>query len=350
MVHNDKPHFSRGGARAGASAHGARVVFALGLSLMLAFGSLHLYARGAAEEAPEDGRLRVVATHSIIGDFVRNVAGEEVELTMLAGPNQDPHVYEPAPADSRILLEADLVFENGLQLKGWLDPLYAQSGSNATRVVVSDGVRLLDYEGEHGHDDHGHDDHGHSHDHDHDHVHGDYDPHVWQSVANAIVMVENTRDALMDADPANAELYEANAAEYIAELEELDDYIFELAELIPQERRLLVTGHEAFHYFADRYGFRTVGAALGAITTDEAEPSAGEIAALIDEIREVGAPAVFSETIVNPTLARRVAEEAGVQFVSPIYSDALDEPGTEAGTYIDMMRHNIEIMVDALAR
>ncbi len=491
MVHNNKPRFSQGGVR------GARMVFALGLTAMLAFGSLHLFARGAAEEAPEDGRLRVVATHSIIGDFVRNVAGDAVELTMLAGPNQDPHVYEPAPADSRILLEADLVFENGLLLKGWFDPLYRQSGSNATRVVVSDGVRLLDYEGEHGHDhghghddhghDHGHDshdhasvgeigefrildrgsgravvadirdnhwhgaipnvpvgdrvslgaiivsadgrdrdlsdpavndfivalapgatedivefvdhgdhvhirgiaegstevvfswthrgelryvtppiavrvdhdvhghahddhDHGHDHDHDHDHVHGEYDPHVWQSVANAIVMVENIRDGLMDADPANAQLYEDNAAAYIAELEELDDYIFELATMIPHERRILVTGHLAYQYFADRYGFRQLGATLGAITTEGADPSAGEIAALIDEIRDTRAPAVFSETIVNPTLARRVADEAGVEFVAPIYSDALDEPGTEAGTYIDMMRHNIEIMVDALAR
>ena len=311
----------------------------------LLFAAVQAFARGIAEEAPDSERLRVVATHSILGDFVANVAGDALELSLLAGANQDPHVYEPAPADSRALLEADIVFENGLLLKGWLDPLYAQSGSSATRVVVTHGVRLLEYDDEHGHDEHGHDEHGH----DDEHLHGDYDPHVWQSVANAIVMAENIRDALVDADPANAELYTWNAASYIAELEQLDRYILDLAETIPPDRRLLVTGHEAFAYFADRYGFRIVGAALGAVTTEGADPSAGEIAALIDDIRKAGSPVVFAESIVNPHLARRVAEEAGARFVAPIYSDALDEPGTAAGTYIGMMRHNIETMVDALA-
>ncbi len=349
----------------------ARAAALVVLAGAVGFGATQVFAGGSAEE-PERERLHVVATHSIIGDFVENVAGDAVELTVLAGVNQDPHVYEPAPADSAAVLGADLVFENGLLLKGWLDPLYRQSGSTATRVVVSDGARLLDYAGghddhghddhghddhghddhghdDHGHDDHGHDDHSHGHDHDHDHVHGEYDPHVWQSVANAIVMVENIRDALVDADPANASGYEDNAAAYIAELEELDDYIFELAEMIPHERRILVTGHLAYQYFADRYGFRQLGATLGAITTEGADPSAGEIAALIDEIRKTGAPAVFAENIMNSALAQQVAGEAEVAFVSPIYSGAIDEPGSDAASYIGMMRHNIEIMVDALA-
>ena len=329
----------------------ARAAALVVLAGAVGFGATQVFAGGSAEE-PERERLHVVATHSIIGDFVENVAGDAVELTVLAGVNQDPHVYEPAPADSAAVLGADLVFENGLLLKGWLDPLYRQSGSTATRVVVSDGARLLDYAG--GHDDHGHDDHGHDEheDDDHeddDHEHGEYDPHVWQSVANAIVMVENIRDALVDADPANASGYEDNAAAYIAELEELDDYIFELAEMIPHERRILVTGHLAYQYFADRYGFRQLGATLGAITTEGADPSAGEIAALIDEIRKTGAPAVFAENIMNSALAQQVAREAEVAFVSPIYSGAIDEPGSDAASYIGMMRHNIEIMVDALA-
>ena len=335
----------------------ARAAALVVLAGAVGFGATQVFAGGSAEE-PERERLHVVATHSIIGDFVENVAGDAVELTVLAGANQDPHAYEPAPADSVAVLEADLVFENGLLLKGWFDPLYHQSGSAATRAVVSDGARLLGYEGgndDHGHDDHGHDDHGdddHGHDdHGHgDHGHGEYDPHVWQSVANAIVMVENIRDALVDADPANAELYEDNAAAYIGELEELDDYIFELAEMIPHERRILVTGHLAFQYFADRYGFRQLGATLGAITTEGADPSAGEIAALIDEIRETGAPAVFAENIMNAALAQQVAREGDVDFVSPIYSGAIDEPGSDAASYIGMMRHNIEIMVDALAQ
>ncbi|TVR66918.1 MAG: hypothetical protein EA427_15295, partial [Spirochaetaceae bacterium] len=150
---------------------GAFVLFAA----LLVFGSTQVFARGS-REAPERDRLHVVATHSIIADFVQNVAGDAVELTVLAGANQDPHVYEPAPRDSRAVLDADIVFENGLLLKGWFDPLYRQSGSSARRVVVSDGVRLLDYRGDHGHghDDHGHD-HGHGdhdHGHDHDHAHG----------------------------------------------------------------------------------------------------------------------------------------------------------------------------------
>jgi zinc/manganese transport system substrate-binding protein len=162
-------------------------------------------------------------------------------------------------------------------------------------------------------------------------------------------MVTNIRDALIDADPANAATYRTNASSYINELEELDQEIMRLAGTIPEEQRLLVSGHLAFQYFADRYGFTQLGATLGSVTTEGADPSAGEIAALITEIRETGAPAVFAENIANPALAQRIADEAGVVFASPLFSDALDSPGRDAGTYIGMMRHNIRLIVDALA-
>ena len=333
-------------------------------------------ARGAAEPEPRT----VVATHSILGDLVANVAGDTVELQVIVGANQDPHVYEPAPADSIKLRNAALVFENGLQLKGWFDGLYERSGSTARRVVVSDGIHnLLAYDG-HGHDDHGHehdddhhDDHGHEHDDDHGHEHdddhghghghghghdddhhhdhdlGDDEPHVWQSVHNAEDMVKVIRDALIETFPEHADTYRANAAAYIEQLEELDDYIKQQAASIPESRRKLVTSHGAFDYFADRYGFTVVGTALGSVTTETRDPSAGEIAALVDEIRALEVPAIFAENIVNRSVIDTIAREAGVRVLYPLYSDALSDADSPAATYLGMMRHNIDLIVDGLA-
>ena len=328
-----------------------RKIVAAGAVIALVTTAGQIMARGSAESETKT----VVATHSILGDLVANVIGDTVALEVIVGANQDPHVYEPAPADSIKLRNAALVFENGLQLKSWFDGLYERSGSSARRIVVSHGIHHLLSSDGHGHDDYGHghdnehDDDGHDDDHhDDDHDHGEYDPHVWQSVHNAEDMVEGIRDALIETFPEHAATYRANAAAYIEQLEELDDYIKQQAARIPESRRKLVTSHGAFDYFADRYGFTVAGTALDSVTTESRDPSAGEIAALVDEIRALEVPAIFAESIVNRSVIDTIAREAGVRVLYPLYSDALGDADSPAATYLGMMRHNIGLIVDGL--
>jgi ABC-type Zn uptake system ZnuABC Zn-binding protein ZnuA len=182
----------------------------------------------------------------------------------------------------------------------------------------------------------------------HDHVHGEFDPHIWMSPRNAVVMVENIRNALVAADPANADFYAANAAVYIEKLQQLDAEIRALIAEIPAERRKLVTTHEVFGYFARDYGFEVVGSALGAATTEAADPGAGQIAALVEEIRAAGVPAIFVENVGNPALMARIAEEAGVKLAPPLYTHGLGPAGSGAEDYIGMIRTNVQIIVEAL--
>jgi zinc/manganese transport system substrate-binding protein len=264
-----------------------------------------------APAADSAAPLKVVATYSVLGDFIQRIAGDAVELTVLVGPDGDPHVFEPTPRDAVALAEADLVFENGLEFETWLDDLFTASGSTATRIAASDGVNVLafadhgdehddDHDDEHeAEDDHEHEEgdaheeghegtHEEGHEEAHAHEHGEFDPHIWLSPLNAIVMVENIRAALAAADPANADLFNANAAAYTEELQQLDAELRAQIETIPAERRKLVTTHDLFGYFARDYGFEVLGSALGAVTTEAADPSAGQIAELVEEIRSAG--------------------------------------------------------------
>jgi len=183
---------------------------------------------------------------------------------------------------------------------------------------------------------------------DHEHVHGEFDPHIWMSPRNAIVMVENIRNALVAADPANADFYTANAAAYIEKLEQFDAEIRALVAEVPEERRKLVTTHEVFGYFARDYGFELLGSALGAVTTEAADPGAGQMAALIEKIQAAGVPAIFVENVGNPALMARIAEEAGVKLAPPLYTHGLGPAGSGAEDYISMIRTNVNIIVEAL--
>jgi ABC-type Zn uptake system ZnuABC Zn-binding protein ZnuA/Zn/Cd-binding protein ZinT len=186
--------------------------------------------------------------------------------------------------------------------------------------------------------------------HDHEggeHDHGEFDPHIWQDPNNGIVMAENVRDALVEADEENTAAYEGNAEAYIAELTELDDYIREQVATIPESNRILVTSHDTFGYFADEYGFEVMNV-LGSLSTEAADPSAGELAELIGEIQESGVPAIFTENITNPALVEQVASEAGVIVAPTLYTDALGQPGTAGETYLSMLRYNIDTITEAL--
>jgi ABC-type Zn uptake system ZnuABC Zn-binding protein ZnuA len=183
----------------------------------------------------------------------------------------------------------------------------------------------------------------------HAHDHGELDPHVWQDPNNAIVMAENIRDALVEADPENARTYERNADEYISRLEGLDAEVSEKVAAIPEDRRVLFTTHDTFGYFAQEYGFE-VDTALGSVSTEASDPSAGEVAELVEEIRASGVPAVFAENISNPALMRRIADEAGVELAPTLYTDALGEPGSSGDTYLKMVRYNTTTIAEALGR
>jgi ABC-type Zn uptake system ZnuABC Zn-binding protein ZnuA len=191
-------------------------------------------------------------------------------------------------------------------------------------------------------------DHAEEEDHAHDgHDHGEFDPHIWQNPQNVIVMTENVRDALIAADPANAEAYTANAAAYIAELQALDAEIETAVSAIPAENRKLVTSHDALGYFAARYGFEVIATVLPA-TTEAADPSAGDVAEIIEAIQAAGVPAVFIENVSNPDLMEQIADNAGVEVAPGLYTDALGEAGSEGSTYLEMMRYNVAVIAAAL--
>lgn len=310
---------------------------------VLIFGAGLLQSTAAAPQARSD-RPRVVVTFSVLADIVANVAGEHVDLHTLVGPDGDVHTFEPTPADGRRLSDAVLVFENGLHYEAWLDSLYRATGSSARRVAVTDGLPVLhadadEHEGEDEHADEDEQDDGHG--------HTDEDPHMWQDVSRVVHMTTLIRDALAEADPAHSDAYHANASAYVAQLQALDSWILESVARIPEPRRKIVTPHNTFAYFADRYGFQVAGTALASSST-EAQPSAGHVAELVEEIRHQGVPVIFPENLGNQQLMQRLAAEAGVALGPPLYTDALGLPGSGAASYLDLMRHNVSALVSHL--
>lgn len=302
-------------------------------AVSLLAGGLALAASSLPAAAQSAGRLKVVATFSILADMVRNVGGERVEVVTLVGPNGDAHVYSPTPADGRRLTEARIVFTNGLKFEGWIDRLVKSSGTKAVRVEAARGVKPLKSED---------DGHGHG----HDHGHGDSDPHAWQSIGNTKTYVANIRDALIAADEAGKATYEANAASYLKQLDEVEAEVKDLVAKIPPERRRIITSHDAFRYLEDAYGIDFV-APQGVST--ESEASAKDVARIIQQIKREKIAAVFVENVSDARLMERIAKETGAKIGEKVYSDALSEPGGPAGTYIDMMRHNIRAFSAALS-
>ena len=296
-------------------------------------------ATGSPDSLP-DGRLPVVATHSILGEFVTIVGGDRIIVRTLVGPQGDAHEFEPRPTDAAAIAEAAILFENGLGFEPWLDDLYAASGSGAVRVVATDSMVPLPAAGlsgrggaEGGPGDL-----------------GQLDPHVWHDVTNAMRMVENVQAALLKADPSHADVYAANADAYLAQLTELDAWVRQQVERLPAGRRKLVTSHDTFGYFAVRYGFDVVGTALGGTTAGLADPSAGAIAELVEAIKAAGVRAIFAENVSNPGLMRQIAAEAGVELAPLLYTDALGEPGGAGDTYVKAIRYNVSTIVDALRK
>lgn len=322
--------------------------------------------------------LKVVATFSILGDWVQQVGGDRVEVVTIVPAGGDAHAFDPNPDQVGQIADADLIFEIGAGFETWLDDMVAASGSPAQRVVVSDGLDLIgangegeeheEHEDEESHaaeaspeaghqDEHEHegspaagDEHaaGAEDDHEDEHDHGEVDPHIWHEVSNVIAIAETIRSALGMADSASAATFDANAAAYTAELTELDTAIRDQTGSLPEDRRKLVTSHDTFGYYARAYDFEITGTAL-TLTTESGDPPASEIANLVEEIQSAGVPAIFAENVSNPDLMQAIADEAGVTLAPTLYTDALGEPGSDGETYIAMMRYNTTTIVTALS-
>lgn len=265
-------------------------------------------------------RLNVVASFSILADFVRNVGGDRINLTTLVDTDSDVHVYTPAPGDAKRIAEAKLVIVNGLGLEGWLPRLVQSAGSKAQVVTASAGITPLK-------------------------LGSAADPHAWQSIPNARVYVTDIANALATSAPDDAEFFRAQAKAYLEKLETLDREVRDALSKIPPERRKVISTHDAFGYFAAEYGIQFV-APLGVST--ETEPSARDIAVIIGQIKAQKIPAVFLENISDDRLIRRIAAETGAKVGGTLISDGLTGEKGPAPTYIDMVRHNIKALTSAL--
>lgn len=322
-----------------------RLVLSLPLAAALASA---IGGPARAEDAAPAQKLPVVASFSILGDFVKEVGGARIALTTIVGPNGDAHVYQPTPADAKAMAAAKVVFVNGLGFEGWLDRLVKASGTKATIVVATTGITPRT-----GFEDHDDapagkkDKHGHGKDADKDaHGHGGIDPHAWQSIANAKVYVANVRDGLIAADPAGRDTYTANAAAYLARLDTLEGEVKSALARIPEAQRRIITSHDAFGYFGEAYGLVLI--APEGVST-ESEASAKDVARIIRQIKAQKIPAVFVENITDPRLTQRIARESGAKVGGELYSDALSDDKGPASTYIDMMRSNVRELSSALA-
>jgi zinc/manganese transport system substrate-binding protein len=287
-------------------------------------------------------RPRIVASFSILGDMVRQVGGDRVQVHTIAGPNVDAHTFQPRPSDAESLRGAALVVRNGLGFEGWLDRMLRAANWRGPVATATEGITPR---GMPAHS------HGHSHggaERRQQHAVGPRtvaDPHAWQDLRHGVAYVRNIAAALATADPANAAAHRAAAEAYAARLTELDGWVRAQVAGVPEARRKVVTSHDAFGYFGAAYGITFV--APQGIST-EAEPSAAEVARLIRQIRAEGITAVFLENMGNPATLQRLAEEAGVRVRGRLYADALSPPDGPAPTYEAMFRHNVGLLIPAM--
>ena len=302
--------------------------------LMSALAVSCLVAGPALAQQPEARQVKIVASFTILADIAKMVAGDRATVASLVGPNGDAHVYRATPADAKTLKEAGHIVVNGLGFEGFMPRLIKSSGTKATVITATTGFKPLENPkkaaGGHGHD--------------HDHA-MKADPHTWQSIEAAKRAATNIRDGLVAVDAAGADLYRRNTDAYLASLTALRTELDASFAAIPQEKRVIVTSHDAFRYFAQDFGF-TLEAVQGVST--ENEPSAKDVARIIRITKEKKARAIFIENMTNPKIAEQIARESGARVGGTLFSDALSDEKGPAPTYIAMIRHNAKMLVEAL--
>jgi ABC-type Zn uptake system ZnuABC Zn-binding protein ZnuA len=300
-----------------------------------------------AADSASGAQLKVLATTSIVSDVVHQIGGDKIELTTLLPAGADPHSYEASPQDVAAISNASVVFANGAHLEEWLDPIIENAGAADKLVEVSDGITLRAMSAEQEAAEAAeHAEEGAAAEGEEAHEHAEGDPHTWTDPMNVIVWVQNITAALSKADPANAAVYQANAEAYTAQLKELDTWIRSEVEKIPAANRIIITDHMAFGYFAEEYGFEQVGAVIPGYST-LASPSAQELAAIEDSIKDLKVKAIFVGNTVNDSLVKRVADDTGVKMAY-IYTGSLSDASGPAATYLDFIRYNVNAFVAAL--
>jgi ABC-type Zn uptake system ZnuABC Zn-binding protein ZnuA len=263
----------------------------------------------------------VLTSTTILADVTRSIAGDRLQVESLLPAGTDPHSYQPTPQDAARVSESKLIIVNGAGYEYFLKSLLENTGGETTVVEASTGVSSREEA-------------------------GSVDPHMWLDPNNMIVYVENIRDALTHLDPAGEAVYRSNADSYIAQMKTLDTWIQEQVGRIPPEKRLLITNHESLGYFAKRYGFTVAGSVIKSFSSD-ASPSAKQLAALIDEVRASGAPAIFLDAADSDTFAQQIASETGVKVITDLHLESLTD-GPPVDTYVDMMKYNVTQIVNAL--
>jgi zinc/manganese transport system substrate-binding protein len=310
--------------------------------------------------------LKVVTTTTIIADIAQNVGGDLVDVVSLIPPDSDVHAYQPTPTDVALVSQADVVLVNGVGLESFLSGLM-ENAASIEPVVVSNGIEILAF-GEHKHEGeteeaysedehigvlgvdaeceaHGEEAHQEG---EEEHEHGRCDPHVWTDSKNVMIWSTNIAEAFAAADPDNAETYRANATAYVDQLTALDTEVRGIFSVITDDRRILVTNHEFFGYFAHAYHFEVVGTVISGGST-LAEPDPQELADLVTLVEAEGVPAIFAEISANDRLAEVIASETGINVVTAIYSDSLSAADGPASTYVDYVRYNAQIIAEALS-
>jgi ABC-type Zn uptake system ZnuABC Zn-binding protein ZnuA len=280
--------------------------------------------------AADGGKLAVVATTTQVADFARNIGGDKVAVTQILKPNVDPHDYEPTPADVTAIGAAKVLVKGGVGLEKWLDETITASGFKGTTADASAGVKIREGNGEE------------------EEKAGD--PHIWHDPRNAKIMVQNIAKAFTAADPADAASYERNLAEYSAKIDKLDADIQSKIDKVPVGNRKLVTNHDAFGYYIDRYKLEFVGSIIPSFDTS-AELSAKDVDDIVAKIKQTGTKAVFSESSLPPKTAEAIARQAGVKVVAgedALYGDTLGPEGSAGDTYLKMEEHNTDVIVQAL--
>lgn len=282
-------------------------------------------AGGAVTPAPAGKKIMVVTTMSILADMVKNVGGDRIVAQNIIPIGAGPEDYQPTPQDAQTIAAADVVFYNGHGLEEWLDDLFKSAARpGQPQIAVSEGLQAIDVgstEFKAG------------------------NPHFWLSAAYGARYVEKIRDGLVLVDPAGKQTYETNAAAYVKQLLDLDGELKQQAQTIPAGRRKLVTNHDAFPYFAREYGFTIVGDILG---NPETEPSAGDLAQLVQRIKQEDVKAVFAESQFSPRLTQTIADETGVKVISNLYTDTLGDAGSGPTSYVELLRYDMKTIVDAL--
>jgi ABC-type Zn uptake system ZnuABC Zn-binding protein ZnuA len=301
-------------------------------SLIIALLSVILFVGCSTPQVEISGSpIKVAATTTIVGDVVSEIGGDFIDLEILLPAGSDPHSFQPAPKDLVTVAEARLVFANGAGLEEFLEPLIQNAGGNAQVVEVSEGIDLLEAQDVHEED---------------EEEHSTGDPHTWFDPANVESWTIQIEKALSSVDPEHATEYAANARAYRERLQELDAWIEQQASSIPQEKRKLFTDHASFTYFANRYGFKQVGAVIPAYST-LAEPSAKDLALIESAMKEFGVKTIFTSEAANRALLERVAQDTGARLVY-LYNGSLSEANGPAATYLDLMRYNVQALVEAL--